>query len=95
MNMTARMMLSSSSSSSIVWPVVDDGYRMSSMTQHLTIIVILSLLVLAGLMFAIFGLLLKAEALSRTGPCNHQESLLFDDKDWKLCTNLAPMLEKN
>lgn len=92
-NITARILQSSSSSS--VWPSVDDGYRMSPLTQHLAIIVILSLLVLAGLMFAIFGLLLKAEAVSRAGPCNLQESLLFDDKDWKFCANLSPALDKN
>lgn len=52
--------------------------------QEVAVIVILSLLVLGGILFTIFGLLLKAEAFNRFGPGSFHESLLFADKEWDI-----------
>lgn len=51
-----------------------------SMSQYLAVIVILSLLVLAAIVFTIFGLLLKTEAVNKSGPSSHHDSLLFADR---------------
>ena len=51
-----------------------------STSQYLAVIVILSLLVLAAIVFTIFGLLLKTEAVNKSAPSSHHDSLLFADR---------------
>lgn len=60
--------------------------------RGVAVIVILSLLVLAGLLFLIFGLLLKAEAFGRLDSESLQQNLLFSDKDCSLSIDL-PMAD--
>lgn len=67
-----------------------DGEDVAS--KGVAVIVILSLLVLAGLLFLIFGLLLKAEAYGRLDSENMQQNLLFSDKDCATSVDL-PMAD--
>lgn len=80
------------------WSAGGEGHHVTSAGLHLAVIAVLSLVVVAGFLFAIFGLVVKAEALGRAaGPPPSTvltEGLLFDERGSWLHENITPMTKE-